>query len=172
MSGIGEAAAVAGGVAAFADLAGLVFKGASILAEIRANMKVGPGSIQEEEAKLQHVLELIAKIEHGQADNSLVKAFTGPLQQDALLLKEKLKGLSISAGDGMLVRLRKSIKRKCKEDDVSKVEKRLEQKMAIVNTAMIKDIHSRIIPKKLVRYPRLLGTRCNFQDFHSERKTI
>jgi hypothetical protein len=165
MSVIGEAAAVAGGVAAFTDLAGLVFKGVSILAEIRANMKDGPGSIQEEEAKIKNVLEMIAKIESAQPDNSLVKAFTGPLRQDALLLKEKLKGLSISAGDRMLVRLGKSIKRKYKEKDVSKVEKRFEQKMAIVNTcqsaianAMIKDIHSVIIPREMVRYPRPLRT--------------
>ena len=118
MSILGEAAGVA-------DLVRLVFKGISILAEIEANMKVGPGSIQEEETKIQHVLELIAKIEYAQADNALLKAFTGPLQQDALLLKERLKGLSIGAGDGMLVRLGKSIKRKCKEKDVVKVEKRI-----------------------------------------------
>ncbi|KAH8586516.1 hypothetical protein B0O99DRAFT_695415 [Bisporella sp. PMI_857] len=149
MSGLGEVAAVA-------QLVGMVFKGVSILAEIRANMKDGPGSIQEGEMKIQRVLKLIAEIEYGQADNALVKAFTSRLQQDVLLLKEKLKGLSINAEDGMLVRLGKSIKQKCKEKDVLKVEKRLEQEMAMVNTcqgamanAMIKDIHSLIIPKEL-----------------------
>ncbi|KAN0107817.1 hypothetical protein V8E51_007559, partial [Hyaloscypha variabilis] len=179
MSGIGEAAAVAGGLQAFFGLAELVFNGASILAEIRANMKDGPGSIREEEAKIQNVLEMIAKIESVQADNSLVKAFTGPLQQDALFLKGKLKGLSIGAGDGMLVRLGKSIKRKCKEKDVAEVEKRLERKMAIVNTcqgaitnAMIKDIHSLIIPQEMVRCPRLLRTRCNFSICISKRNSL
>ena len=161
MSFVGEAAAVAGGVAALTDLVGLLFKGASILAEIRANMKVGPGSIQEEETKIQYVLEMVAKIEQSQLENSVVvKAFKESLLQDALLLQEKLKGMSISPGDVMLARFGKSIKRKCREKDVSKVDKRLEQKIAMVNTwqgastnAMIKDIHSIIIPKEPVRYP-------------------
>lgn len=160
MSGAVE---IIGGIAAVGQIVTQVFQVVSLMGEIHRNMQNGPGSNQDQENMIQRVVELVATIQQNHTGDNLVKAFTDAFQQDAELLRRKLQGISINTTDSVVARLRKSLKRKSKDQEILKLERRLEWAIATINTcqgsytnAMIADMYNVIVRKEMVGLKTLI----------------
>jgi hypothetical protein len=154
MSGLAE---VIGGMAAGTQIVGQIIQVVRLLIEIQANMNNGPGSVQEQDRRIQQCINLVMMIKKNHSGDPLAMSLTDASLQDAELLHKELHGISIDAADGVIDRFRKSVKRKAKERDILKLESRLQLAMAMINAyegtnmnALLNDIYDIMVRKQKV----------------------
>jgi hypothetical protein len=120
---------------------------ASLLLDLRSKMKVGPWSAHEQALYYQELIDLYFKIQQDTSKGEMKDPFVQSCLEDAIQLRDIFKRLSVTAGDGSVKRLMKSVEWKAKEKDILRICTSLQQKKATLSLSMIRvlpDITSQV----------------------------